>query len=97
MWQLHATAASRHAAGQPSSATPQPTPPQGRQSHCQLEAHISYRDLVSHKAEGEWSKNAPFRILSVDIECQGRRVGGWAGRRVGWAAGRVGTRAGGAC
>jgi hypothetical protein len=31
------------------------------------------RDLVAHEATGEWSKMAPFRVLSVDIECQGRK------------------------
>lgn len=28
---------------------------------------------MSHKAEGEWSDIAPLRILSVDIECAGRK------------------------
>ncbi|RLM70109.1 DNA polymerase delta catalytic subunit [Panicum miliaceum] len=32
-----------------------------------------YSDLVSHAAEGEYSKMAPFRILSFDIECAGRK------------------------
>ncbi|RXH93939.1 hypothetical protein DVH24_016006 [Malus domestica] len=30
-------------------------------------------DLISHTPEGEFSKMAPFRILSVDIECAGRK------------------------
>lgn len=47
---------------------------QGHQTHCQLEAHLHYSRLVSHAPEGEWAKMAPFRILSVDIECQGRKV-----------------------
>lgn len=47
---------------------------QSRQSHCQVEAHIRWDWLVSHPPEGEWAKMAPFRILSVDIECQGRKV-----------------------
>lgn len=47
--------------------------PQGHQTHCQLEAHLNYSELVSHAPEGEWAKMAPFRILSVDIECQGRK------------------------
>jgi DNA polymerase delta subunit 1 len=42
-------------------------------SHCQLEGHIRWDALVSHAPEGEWAKLAPFRILSVDIECQGRK------------------------
>jgi DNA polymerase delta subunit 1 len=44
-----------------------------RQSNCQIEAEIHYRDLISHKPEGEWSKMAPLRILSFDIECAGRK------------------------
>ena len=44
-----------------------------RQSNCQIEAEISYRDLVAHKPEGEWAKMAPLRILSFDIECAGRK------------------------
>ena len=34
---------------------------------------LSYTDLVSHVPEGEFSKMAPFRILSFDIECAGRK------------------------
>ncbi|KAK4393747.1 DNA polymerase delta catalytic subunit [Sesamum angolense] len=30
-------------------------------------------DLISHVPEGEFSKMAPFRILSFDIECAGRK------------------------
>jgi DNA polymerase delta subunit 1 len=43
------------------------------QSNCQIEAQISYRDLIAHKPVGEWSKMAPLRILSFDIECAGRK------------------------
>lgn len=32
-----------------------------------------YSELVSHAPEGEFSKMAPFRILSFDIECAGRK------------------------
>ena len=42
-------------------------------SHCQIEVDIMYDKLISHPAEGEYSKLAPFRILSVDIECAGRK------------------------
>ncbi|PAN41584.1 hypothetical protein PAHAL_8G054900 [Panicum hallii] len=42
-------------------------------SYCQLELGCLYSDLVSHAAEGEYSKMAPFRILSFDIECAGRK------------------------
>lgn len=80
-----------HAACSPTSHTPV-TPathllPQGHQTHCQLEAHLHYSRLVSHAPEGEWAKMAPFRILSVDIECQGRKVWGQGG-----ACGRVVVR-----
>ncbi|KAK4039821.1 DNA polymerase family B-domain-containing protein [Parachaetomium inaequale] len=44
-----------------------------KQSNCQIEAHVSYRDLIAHKPVGEWSKMAPLRILSFDIECAGRK------------------------
>ncbi|KAL2753885.1 hypothetical protein ACRALDRAFT_2108303 [Sodiomyces alcalophilus JCM 7366] len=44
-----------------------------RQSNCQIEAEIRYTDLIAHKPEGEWSKMAPLRILSFDIECAGRK------------------------
>ncbi|PAA66663.1 hypothetical protein BOX15_Mlig027421g2, partial [Macrostomum lignano] len=44
------------------------------QSRCQLEADVaSWSDVVAHPAEGVWSKVAPLRILSFDIECAGRR------------------------
>ncbi|XP_075696282.1 DNA polymerase delta catalytic subunit isoform X2 [Rhinoderma darwinii] len=39
----------------------------------QLEVDISWADLISHPAEGEWQKIAPLRILSFDIECAGRK------------------------
>ena len=39
----------------------------------QLEVDISYNDVISRKSEGEWNKMAPLRILSFDIECQGRK------------------------
>jgi DNA polymerase delta subunit 1 len=42
-------------------------------SNCQIEAIVSYRDLIAHPNEGEWTKMAPLRILSFDIECAGRK------------------------
>ncbi|CAH8355060.1 unnamed protein product [Eruca vesicaria subsp. sativa] len=42
-------------------------------SYCQLEFHCLYSDLISHAPEGEYSKMAPFRVLSFDIECAGRK------------------------
>lgn len=29
--------------------------------------------FISHAPEGEWSKTAPLRVLSFDIECAGRK------------------------
>ena len=44
-----------------------------KQSSCQIEAEVTYRELISHEPKGEWSKMAPLRILSFDIECAGRK------------------------
>lgn len=48
-------------------------PQHDRQSNCQVEAYCHYRDMISHGHDGEWSKMAPLRILSFDIECAGRK------------------------
>ncbi|KAK6581599.1 hypothetical protein PZA11_006290 [Diplocarpon coronariae] len=48
-------------------------PDHERHSNCQIEAWVSYRDLIAHKPDGEWAKMAPLRILSFDIECAGRK------------------------
>ncbi|EEP80002.1 DNA polymerase delta catalytic subunit [Uncinocarpus reesii 1704] len=48
-------------------------PAHARQSNCQIEATVSYRDLIAHPHDGEWAKMAPLRILSFDIECAGRK------------------------
>ncbi|KAF2758969.1 DNA polymerase delta catalytic subunit [Pseudovirgaria hyperparasitica] len=48
-------------------------PSHERQSTCQIEAHVQYRDLIAHPIDGEWAKMAPLRILSFDIECAGRK------------------------
>ena len=42
-------------------------------SKAQIELDISWEDLLSHPAEGEWQKIAPLRVLSFDIECAGRK------------------------
>lgn len=34
---------------------------------------IRYDDFISYAPDGEWSKIAPLRILSFDIECAGRK------------------------
>ncbi|KAL7574896.1 hypothetical protein ACA910_010727 [Epithemia clementina (nom. ined.)] len=46
---------------------------QKKETHCQIEVDISYDDVTAQKSEGEWNKIAPIRILSMDIECQGRK------------------------
>lgn len=38
-----------------------------------IEADICFDDIVAHEPEGQWNKVAPLRILSMDIECQGRK------------------------
>ncbi|MCO5575689.1 hypothetical protein L7F22_029493 [Adiantum nelumboides] len=42
-------------------------------SYCQLEVDVLYNKLISHSPVGQYSKMAPFRILSFDIECAGRK------------------------
>ncbi|XP_022082871.1 DNA polymerase delta catalytic subunit-like [Acanthaster planci] len=42
-------------------------------SQCQIELDVAYDCFISHPADGDWQKVAPFRILSFDIECAGRR------------------------
>lgn len=32
-----------------------------------------YDQFISHPPDGEWSKMAPLRIMSFDIECAGRK------------------------
>ncbi|XP_071955316.1 DNA polymerase delta catalytic subunit-like [Antedon mediterranea] len=44
-----------------------------KQSLCQIEVDVAWDAFISHAAEGEWQKVAPFRILSYDIECAGRK------------------------
>ncbi|ORY95678.1 DNA polymerase family B-domain-containing protein [Syncephalastrum racemosum] len=42
-------------------------------SYAQYEVEIHYENMISHPPDGEWSKMAPLRILSFDIECAGRK------------------------
>lgn len=42
-------------------------------TRCQIEIDVAWNAFISHEPEGEWSKVAPFRILSFDIECAGRK------------------------
>lgn len=44
-----------------------------RQSLCQVEVDVRYSDVENLGYEGEWSKVAPLRILSFDIECANRK------------------------
>lgn len=46
---------------------------QKKASMCQYECDVLFDKVVSHPPEGQYSKLAPFRILSMDIECAGRR------------------------
>jgi DNA polymerase delta subunit 1 len=41
-------------------------------TRCSIEADIFFNEVVTHPSVGVWSTIAPFRILSFDIECQGR-------------------------
>lgn len=43
------------------------------ESRCQIEVDIAWNAFIAHQPEGEWSKVAPFRIVSFDIECAGRK------------------------
>ncbi len=46
----------------------------GRQvSRCQAEVDVYFKHIIAHEPEGEWSKIAPLRVLSFDIECAGRK------------------------
>ncbi|CAG0882897.1 unnamed protein product [Cyprideis torosa] len=42
-------------------------------TRCQLEVDVPWDRFISHPPEGPWSDVAPFRILSFDIECAGRK------------------------
>ncbi|GBP55662.1 DNA polymerase delta catalytic subunit [Eumeta japonica] len=42
-------------------------------SRCQIEVDVAWNVFIAHQPEGEWSKIAPIRILSFDIECAGRK------------------------
>ncbi|PSR90586.1 hypothetical protein PHLCEN_2v4879 [Hermanssonia centrifuga] len=46
---------------------------EGKRSHCQIEINVRWDQFISHAPEGNWSKIAPLRILSFDIECAGRK------------------------
>ncbi|XP_053671601.1 DNA polymerase delta catalytic subunit [Anopheles nili] len=43
------------------------------ETRCQIEVDVAFSAFIAHEPEGEWAKVAPFRILSFDIECAGRK------------------------
>lgn len=43
------------------------------ESRCQLEVDVAWDRFVAHEPEGDWARVAPFRVLSFDIECAGRK------------------------
>ncbi|KAL2912943.1 DNA-directed DNA polymerase delta [Polyrhizophydium stewartii] len=47
--------------------------PDERLSTCQIEIDANFQSIEAHQPEGDWSKIAPLRILSFDIECAGRK------------------------
>ena len=44
-----------------------------QKSRCNLELNIFFNNIIHHECINEWSNIAPMRILSFDIECQGRK------------------------
>lgn len=40
---------------------------------CQIEIDVAFDAFIAHAPEGDWAHVAPFKILSFDIECAGRR------------------------
>lgn len=42
-------------------------------SRCSVEVDVTFNHVHAHAPEGAWSSIAPMRILSFDIECQGRK------------------------
>jgi DNA polymerase delta subunit 1 len=45
-----------------------------RVSRCGIEVDIFFNNLTVYPCTGIWSAIAPLRVLSFDIECQGRKV-----------------------
>eukprot|EP00835_Amoeboradix_gromovi_P004552 NODE_361_length_10144_cov_0.288402.p2 type:complete len:868 gc:universal NODE_361_length_10144_cov_0.288402:9379-6776(-) len=42
-------------------------------SNCDIEIDTGIYDIISHDSNGEYSKLAPLKIFSFDIECSGRK------------------------
>lgn len=47
--------------------------PADKVSRCSLEVDVVFTNVHPHECKGEWSAIAPLRVLSFDIECQGRK------------------------
>jgi DNA polymerase delta subunit 1 len=47
--------------------------PSAHDSSMQIEVDVAYDALIAHEPEGEWSRLAPLRTLSFDIECAARK------------------------
>ncbi|KAF0987519.1 hypothetical protein HZS_1477, partial [Henneguya salminicola] len=43
------------------------------ESNCQIEVNVPWEAATALSSEGKWDSIAPYRILSYDIECLGRR------------------------
>jgi DNA polymerase delta subunit 1 len=48
-------------------------PSSQKTSRCSVEVDVVFDNITNHTCEGEWSNIAPLRVLSFDIECQGRK------------------------
>ena len=42
-------------------------------SNCDIEVQCDINNVISHHSDGEYSKLAPLKIFSFDIECSGRK------------------------
>eukprot|EP00796_Vickermania_ingenoplastis_P004443 gene4443-3242_t len=49
------------------------TPHPNKTSVCQVEVCCSYEHVINHEPVGDYLSIAPVRILSIDIECEGRK------------------------
>ena len=44
-----------------------------KMSRCSMEVEVFFNNIIAHESTGVWSTIAPLRILSFDIECEGRQ------------------------
>lgn len=42
-------------------------------SRCSFEVDVFFNNIIAHLSDGPWSSIAPLRVLSFDIECEGRK------------------------